>query len=158
MTAALQPDTPKDLIKQLIVADISPLRGSLSPEFRRYIDALLEIEKEGKVKSRKEAFEALGRVEKVRKCCVSRFSCIHLIRNVQDPLIRQFLLTNLAPSASNEPLKFRIPLEYIKQNIDGLGDFPYSPGERKWEGPALFIRGEKSKCVLFYIFSFFIFL
>ena len=66
MTVALRPDTPKDLIRSLIVADISPLRGRLSPEMLTYIDALIEIERSGKYKSKKEAFEALKDVEKVR--------------------------------------------------------------------------------------------
>lgn len=45
-------------------------------------------------------------------------------------------------------MKFSIPLEYIKKGIAGLGDFPYSPGETHWDGPTLFVRGEKSKYVL----------
>ena len=65
MATALHPDTPKDLIKHLIVADISPIRGRLSPEFQMYIDALIEIERKGEIKSRKDAFEALESVEKV---------------------------------------------------------------------------------------------
>lgn len=65
MTLALHPDTPKDLIRNLIIADISPLRGRLSPEMPKYVDALLDIERSGRCKTKKEAFAALEPFEKV---------------------------------------------------------------------------------------------
>ena len=33
MTVALDPDLPRELLAHLIVADIAPARGALSPEF-----------------------------------------------------------------------------------------------------------------------------
>ncbi len=65
-------------------------------------------------------------------------------------MTRAFLLMNLEhPSAHHpHPLKFRIPIDLLGKSISELGSFPYLPGERTWEGPALFIKGEKSKCVI----------
>lgn len=67
-------------------------------------------------------------------------------------MTRAFLLMNLEhPTAHHpHPLKFRIPVELLGKYIPELGSFPYLPGERTWEGPTLFIKGEKSKYVLFY--------
>lgn len=67
-------------------------------------------------------------------------------------MTRAFLLMNLEhPTAHHpHPLKFRIPVDLLGKSIPELGSFPYLPGERTWEGPTLFIKGEKSKCVLHY--------
>lgn len=45
------------------------------------------------------------------------------------------------------PLKFRVPVDIIKRSLDMLGGFPYEPGECKWDGMTLIIKGEKSKFV-----------
>lgn len=65
MAVALDPDCPKDLLRHLIVADIAPVPGRLTSEFPRYMEAMLKIQNEGKVKSRKEAFDALYEYENV---------------------------------------------------------------------------------------------
>ena len=62
---------------------------------------------------------------------------------IQDPVIRAFLLTNL--DTNSKPLKFRVPLNVIDDAIPDLGDFPYEPRSRKWEGETLFVKGAKSK-------------
>ncbi|KAL5504056.1 hypothetical protein ACEPAH_8129 [Sanghuangporus vaninii] len=128
MALALNPDLPKDTLSHLIVADISPLRGRLSSEFRRYLEGMIKLEKEGNVTTKKEAFEALEEIE-------------------EDPLIRHFLLTNLDTTRLGKPVRFRIPLETIKKSLDDLGDFPYEPGEASWDGPTLFIKGSKSNYI-----------
>lgn len=62
--------------------------------------------------------------------------------------IRQFLLTNLVRDSPAHHLRLRIPLEVIASNLENLGDFLFKdPGEVKFEGPALFIRGTKSHYV-----------
>ena len=55
------------------------------------------------------------------------------------------MLHNLVAPAKGEPMKFRIPITKIGNAIDGIGDFPYTPGQEKWPGPALFVKGAKSK-------------
>lgn len=54
MTVALSSSLPSDLIKNLIIADIAPSRGRLSPDFEMYLEAMQKIEA-AKLKTRKEA-------------------------------------------------------------------------------------------------------
>ncbi|RSL91920.1 hypothetical protein CEP52_014117 [Fusarium oligoseptatum] len=50
--------------------------------------------------------------------------------------------------ASEQFRKFRIPLDILGKSLDNLGDFPYKdPNEIRFEKPALFVRGTKSKYV-----------
>lgn len=123
MSLALNADIPKDLLAQLIVADIAPSRGALSPEFQSYVKAMKRIEEEG-VASRKDAQHILAEYE-------------------QDAMTRAFLLTNMVEQDGT--MKFRIPLDIIGDAISEIGSFPYEPGERTWEGPTLFIKGTQSK-------------
>lgn len=65
MTVALSSSLPSDLIKSLIVADIAPSRGRLSPDFEMYLQAMHKIE-DAKLKTRKEADHMLHEFVKVR--------------------------------------------------------------------------------------------
>ncbi|KAI0359938.1 alpha/beta-hydrolase [Trametes cingulata] len=129
MTVALDPKLPSDLLSHLIVADIAPSRGALSDEFQGYIRGMKKIE-ESHVKTRQEADRILREFE-------------------QDPMTRAFLLMNLEhPTAHHpHPLRFRVPVDLLGNSIPEIGGFPYSPGERTWDGPTLFIKGEKSKYI-----------
>ncbi|KAG8972549.1 hypothetical protein FRC05_009782 [Tulasnella sp. 425] len=129
MAAALSPDLPPEVLSKLIVVDISPARGPMGDESKTYLKAMKEIEHK-QVKTRKEADEILQAYE-------------------PDVSIRQFLLTNLdkAPSGATPHQKFRIPLDILYNAIDGIGDFPYEPDHRKWEGKTLFVKGSKSKYI-----------
>ncbi|KAI5122520.1 hypothetical protein M0805_005248 [Coniferiporia weirii] len=128
MTVALRPDLPKGMLSHLIIVDISPIRANLSSEFPRYVDGMLEIESEGSVKSKKDAFNKLHEYE-------------------EDPLIRQFLLTNLEPTPEGNPIKFRVPLRTVKNSLPDIGWFPYEAGEAAWDGPTLFVKGSKSNYI-----------
>jgi hypothetical protein len=68
MALALDPylDTHKNLLKNLIVVDIAPVKAGISPEFYGYVEAMQRIEKE-KLKTRKEASDLLSNYEKVRR-------------------------------------------------------------------------------------------
>ncbi|PCH42515.1 alpha/beta-hydrolase [Wolfiporia cocos MD-104 SS10] len=128
MAAALSPDLPSGLLRHLIVADIAPSKGPLSPEFNGYVEALRKIEA-SKVSTRQEAQKLLTPYEK-------------------DPMTRAFLLTNLRPQHSHHgPLQFQVPLHIIGDSIPEIGSFPYEPGERIWEGDTLFIKGAKSRYI-----------
>ncbi|KAI8980132.1 alpha/beta-hydrolase [Trametes punicea] len=129
MSVALDPKLPSELLSHLIVADVAPARGALSSEFQGYIRGMKKIE-ESQVKTRQEADRLLREFE-------------------QDPMTRAFLLMNLEyPTAHHHhPLRFRIPVDLLGNSIPELGGFPYAPGERTWEGPTLFIKGEKSKYI-----------
>ncbi|ESK89362.1 mitochondrial protein [Moniliophthora roreri MCA 2997] len=128
MALTLNASLPQGMLSKLIVEDIAPAQGTLSMEFRGYIDAMREIEK-AKVRTRQQA-------EKI------------LLHTEQDPSIVGFLLTNLiTPKAEEEYARFRIPLDIIADHMDDLGSFPYVPGEAKWEGETLFIKGKNSSYI-----------
>lgn len=65
MAVALNPDLPVGLLSHLIVSDMAPSRGPLSPEFRGYVEAMKKIEK-SQVTTRKEAQNILIPYERVR--------------------------------------------------------------------------------------------
>ena len=62
-------------------------------------------------------------------------------------MTRAFLLTNLDTTAHHAPLRFKVPLHILTNCLDEIGSFPYNPGERRWDKPALFIKGDRSKYV-----------
>ena len=64
MAVALDPELPPELLAQLIVVDIAPARGALSPEFQGYIEAMKRIEA-NQVKTRQEADRVLQPYEQV---------------------------------------------------------------------------------------------
>lgn len=63
-TLSAPPTTEEKLIGKLVVIDISPAVGPVSNEFKKYIQAMLEIER-CEVNSRKEADEILQEYEPV---------------------------------------------------------------------------------------------
>jgi hypothetical protein len=148
MALALSPDLPPGLLSRLIVADIAPSKGALSPEFRSYTDAMQRIEK-SQITTRKGANDIIQEVESVGHENVflhksSHPTCWWLSK---DPSIRAFLLTNLTSTHGGAPLTFRVPVDIIKRSLDVIGDFPYEPEDANWDGRTLIIRGAKSKCV-----------
>ncbi|GAA5841078.1 hypothetical protein JCM3766R1_006659 [Sporobolomyces carnicolor] len=116
-----------DALSKLVVVDIAPGIGKISPEFQAYLEAMKAID-EAKVHSRKEADAILSKTE-------------------PDLGVRQFLLTNLDRASPEDPYKFRLPLSYLRNAIDEIGHFPYTPGERIFDKPSLFLKGKKSKYI-----------
>ncbi|KAE9392569.1 alpha/beta-hydrolase [Gymnopus androsaceus JB14] len=131
MALALNPSLPHSVLHNLIVADIAPIRASLSGEFLSYIEAMKRVESM-KLRTRKEALEVLAEYEK-------------------DPNVVLFLLTNIITPHTSDPehdyIRFRIPLETMSDAIQEIGSFPYAPGETRWDGRTLFVKGEKSKFI-----------
>jgi pimeloyl-ACP methyl ester carboxylesterase len=142
MSVALHPDLPQGMLRNLVSVDMSAKRGPLSPEFERYIDAMVQI-RDKPCRSRSEADEILQQTE-------------------PDLGVRQFLLTNLTRNPPGaETWSWRIPVDLIRNNIAQIGDFPYNPPgasadsikgsesapQRSWDGETLFIKGNKSKYV-----------
>ena len=64
MALALHPATPSNLLRNLIVEDISPIKGNLSKEFEGYARAMRRIMDAG-VTDRKQADEMLQEIEPV---------------------------------------------------------------------------------------------
>jgi hypothetical protein len=79
MSVALHPSladpSNAHLLSNLIVADVSPTRDQLSPEFKGYIEGMQKIE-QMKLKTRKEAAAVLENYEKV--CCLLDFVLLGL--------------------------------------------------------------------------------
>ncbi|PWY99000.1 alpha/beta-hydrolase [Testicularia cyperi] len=153
MSVALHPSLPKNMLSHLVSVDMAARRGPLSPEFEKYIQAMLDI-KQQKCKTRSEADDILKLTE-------------------PDLGVRQFLLTNLTRLPETPDVwSWRIPVEMIQKHISQIGDFPYdAPGEsesksesgsgsssasssssgtgnvRSSDIPTLFIKGSRSKYV-----------
>lgn len=58
--------------------------------------------------------------------------------------MRQFLLTNLKRDAHGDGYSFRVPFETLGDSLEKLGQFDFVPGQDKFEGKTLFIKGNKS--------------
>ena len=131
-TMALNPRLPSHALSHLISVDMTPAAGPISPEFMRYARCMVEINKE-QVQSRSEADKIMKEIE-------------------PNLSVRQFLLTNL--ERQGETMQFRIPVEKIMHALEEIGEFPYAPPvdehsapERLWNGPTLFVKGERSKYI-----------
>jgi pimeloyl-ACP methyl ester carboxylesterase len=122
MALALHPELSADQLSHLVVVDISPAKGPIGNDFKGYIKAMKEI-------------EAANHHDK-------KYVDTKMKEYEPDDMVRNFLLTNLQPTT---PYKFRNPVEIIERNLDAIGDFPYEPGERTWNGKTLFVKGAKSK-------------
>ncbi|KIJ62850.1 hypothetical protein HYDPIDRAFT_176285 [Hydnomerulius pinastri MD-312] len=127
MSFALNPETPPDLLKDLIVSDIAPVRAKVSADTVLHIEGMEKVEASN-ITSRKQANEILEEYEK-------------------DPSVRAFLLTNLNTDTKASPLKFKVPIDILKEGRPEIESFPYAPGERAWDGHTLFVKGSKSKFI-----------
>ncbi len=125
MTLAL---SEPDLVANLISVDNAPIDARLESEFARYVRGMKKIDGSD-VKRLAEADKILEPYE-------------------QSLTIRQFLLGNLYRPEGSSVQKFRVPLDILGKALDHLGDFPFKdPTAVRFEKPALFIRGTKSKYV-----------
>ncbi|KAJ3967270.1 alpha/beta-hydrolase [Lentinula raphanica] len=131
MTLALDDNLPASLLKNLIIADISPTKGKVSRASLSYIETMRRIEalKLTSPNARKEADRLLTEVEK-------------------DPSTRAFLLSTLiVPSSDSEYARFGVPLDILGDSIPELGSFPYDPGEATYRGRTLLVKGGKGRFV-----------
>lgn len=64
MALALSPELPANMLSKLIIGDITPAPGNLSPEFLGYVKGMKKIQ-DSNVATRKEAQEILANYEKV---------------------------------------------------------------------------------------------
>jgi len=125
MTLALR---SPEIINDIVSVDNAPLDAALLSSFGKYIQGMKKIEEAG-VTRQAEADKILYDYE-------------------ESLPIRQFLLGNLYRPTDEKTQKFKVPLKILASALDNLGDFPYKdPGEVRFEKPALFVRGTKSKYV-----------
>jgi pimeloyl-ACP methyl ester carboxylesterase len=110
-------------VTRLVVADIAPVRyeGRLGV----LLDALLALPLEW-IEKRAEA-DAL------------------LARRIPDAAVRAYLLQNLVRSDSG--WRWRSNLQALRDGLDLISGFPEVPPGVRYEGPALFIRGDRSDYV-----------
>ncbi|PBP20256.1 esterase-lipase [Diplocarpon rosae] len=125
MTLALR---SPELIHDLVSVDNAPVDVALQSNFAEYIRGMKKIE-EARVTRQAEADEVL--------------------RTYEESLpVRQFLLGNLYTPPSTSYKQFKVPLHILGSALGNLGDFPFKdPGAVRFEGPALFVRGTRSKYV-----------
>lgn len=128
-----------NLIKDVVAVDNAPVDAILSTDFAKYVRAMQKVEA-ANVTSNRAADNILAEVEPSLP-------------------IRQFLLGNMAnytppggvslgKKGNITSKKFRVPLDVLGAALSHMGDFPYKePGKVRYEGPALFVRGTKSKYV-----------
>ncbi|OTA92321.1 hypothetical protein M434DRAFT_21979 [Hypoxylon sp. CO27-5] len=117
-----------DLIADIVSVDNAPVDAILSSSFPRYIEGMRRID-EANITRQAEADKILAEYE-------------------EDLSIRQFLLGNLHRPAGSSAQKFRVPLATLAKSLGHLGDFPFKdPSKRRFEKPALFVRGTRSTYV-----------
>ncbi|KAK5135945.1 hypothetical protein LTR08_004403 [Meristemomyces frigidus] len=124
MTVALRRNVK---IGSIVPVDNAPVDAALKGDFAKYVQGMRRVEEAG----------------------VSRQSDADaILKDYEDSLpIRQFLLTNLVRNADGVQ-KFRIPISTLASSLDKMADFPFKdPEDARFEGPALFVRGTKSRYV-----------
>ncbi|KKY32976.1 putative abhydrolase domain-containing protein [Diaporthe ampelina] len=125
MTLALRSPA---MVKDIVSVDNAPIDAILSTDFTKYVRGMQKIEGAG-VTTQKAADAIMAEFE-------------------ESLPIRQFLLGNLFTPEGQKAKKFRVPLDVLGKALANMGDFPYKdPGRARFEKPALFVRGTKSKYV-----------
>ena len=125
MTLALR---SPEIVHDIVSVDNAPIDAALLSNFGKYVQGMKKIEEVG-VTRQAEADS--------------------ILQDYEDSLtIRQFLLGNLYRPPNEKTQRFKVPLRILGATLDNLGDFPFrDPGEVRFEKPALFVRGTKSKYV-----------
>lgn len=117
-----------DTVSSIVAVDNAPVDAALDGNFPKYIRGM----------------------KKIQNANVTRLAEADAILQEFEPslAIRQFLLGNLYRPAGASAHKFRIPLDILEKSLANMGDFPYKrPEERRFDKPALFVRGTKSRYV-----------
>ncbi|CAK7269509.1 hypothetical protein SEPCBS119000_003607 [Sporothrix epigloea] len=119
------------LIRDIVAVDNAPIDAALLSNFGKYVRGMKEIEN-AHVNRQSDADKILQPYEK-------------------SLTIRHFLMGNMhrvRTAHGEHVLQFRIPLDTLGKALDKLGDFPYKdPDAVRFEKPALFVRGTKSRYV-----------
>ena len=125
MTLALR---SPEIVHDIVSVDNAPIDAALLSNFGKYVQGMKKIEEAGETR---------------------QVEADNILKDYEDSLvIRQFLLGNLYRPENEKTQKFKVPLRILGATLDNLGDFPYKdPGEVRFEKPALFVRGTKSKYV-----------
>lgn len=112
-----------DRVTRLVVVDIAPV--STAFDHLPYIRAMQAL-----------VLEGVGRREEASQ---------KLAAEIPDPGLRQFLLQNLV--RENEAWRWRLNLDALLRNMRALQDFLLDGEDGRYQGPVLFVRGERSDYV-----------
>ena len=110
-----------DIVSRLVVVDISPVARESDGEFEHLLSSLLLLDVDA-ISSRGEAHEQLK-------------------EQIPQDMVRGFLLQSLA--RTDNGFKWLPNLELLQASLPIIADFP-DFGDTQFEGPVLWIAGEKS--------------
>jgi esterase len=105
---------------RLMVLDVAPVRYDSG--FGPYIEAMQSVPID-RIRHRKEAER-------------------YLVDAVESPSVRMFLTHNLV--RDGDRFRWRLNLDALAHNLDDLAGFPDLPEGLRYEGPATFLRGDRS--------------
>lgn len=122
MAALLEPD----LIRSLVVVDISPTGSGSVSEFEHLLGSLRRIDLD--------SLENLGDADRA------------LAPQVPQPMLRGFLLQNLRRNREDDTFSWQPNLDLLLEDLPVItDDIPH--GDRTYEGPVLWIAGSESDYV-----------
>lgn len=113
-----------ELVRRLVAVDIAPVAYG-GTTFQHYLRELRRLD-----------LAALGRRTAVDAA---------LTGSIPEPAVRAFLLQNLA--VRPDGLGWQANLDRLAADLPGIVGFPAELKDRRYDGPALFIRGELSEYV-----------
>lgn len=111
-----------ELVERLCVVDVSPVRYENGREFAGYIEAMRGIDL-GSLEQRSEADDALRDA-------------------VPNDTVRGFLLQNLR--REGDAWRWQVNLDVLGEELDELSDWPDLEGATAYDGPVLWIAGDRS--------------
>ncbi|PNS15430.1 hypothetical protein CAC42_689 [Sphaceloma murrayae] len=115
-------------VRNLVSIDNAPVDAALKSDFGTYCRGMKAISS-ANVRSLSEADKILAAYE-------------------SEIAVRQFLLTNLVRDKETGFQRWRVPVDTLARSLGHMADFPFKGDEEvRWEGPALFVRGTKSRYV-----------
>jgi esterase len=145
MTSAIRnPEKMEGIVRKLIVGDISPttITNPKHWDIPEVMSALMEVDKiVPDMENRNQADDIM------KKC------------GIANPMVRNFLLSNLIRMSNEGPNRFRwrFNLRALNEQLPLLAQFPYRPpnasnenGEitnNQFTNPTLFIKGERSNLI-----------
>uniref|UniRef100_A0A6P7GFP2 sn-1-specific diacylglycerol lipase ABHD11 n=1 Tax=Diabrotica virgifera virgifera TaxID=50390 RepID=A0A6P7GFP2_DIAVI len=115
-----------NLVEKLIVEDTSPISGMQMDNFLHVIDTLMNV----KIPTNVSLSEAKKHVDTQLN---SKITCM---------LVRNFLLSNLIKKEDGS-INWKLNLPVLKKDLKYMWEFPLDD-TMKYEGPTLFVGGEKS--------------
>ncbi|XP_054857599.1 protein ABHD11-like [Eublepharis macularius] len=116
-----------ELVERLVCVDISPSETSAVTSFQAFVAAM----------------RAVDIPQGFPRSAARRLAEEQLRSTIQEPAIRNFLLTNLVSSEGK--FMWRVNLEAVSNHLNEILSFP--DFQKPYSGPALFLGGSKSEYI-----------